>query len=211
MSYTKQNFKDGQVLKAEHLNHIEDGIMGLKLSDIENDMYYSKRTPIITITLDDLTFDEDGNGFYEMDKIDLSENGKFGFDISVEGEIEGEYYSLSITDAINPLYVENFDFGSIWYTDSDVPITVFNGIYPDNEENLIETDKCIVMLFGIEHWSTSLNFALYIIDEKKLPSNALYVPQFMKGHYDEEADNIKCTPLGTFPLFYTTVITPTIH
>lgn len=26
MSYKKQNFKDGQVLKAEHLNHIEDGI-----------------------------------------------------------------------------------------------------------------------------------------------------------------------------------------
>lgn len=26
MSYKKQNFTDGQVLKAEHLNHIEDGI-----------------------------------------------------------------------------------------------------------------------------------------------------------------------------------------
>lgn len=26
MSYTKQNFKDGQVLKAEHLNNIEDGL-----------------------------------------------------------------------------------------------------------------------------------------------------------------------------------------
>lgn len=26
MSYTKQNFKDGQTLTADHLNHIEDGI-----------------------------------------------------------------------------------------------------------------------------------------------------------------------------------------
>lgn len=26
MSYSKQNFKDGQVLQASHLNHIEEGI-----------------------------------------------------------------------------------------------------------------------------------------------------------------------------------------
>ena len=33
MSYTKQNFKDGQTLNAEHLNHMEDGI-GVVESDI---------------------------------------------------------------------------------------------------------------------------------------------------------------------------------
>lgn len=27
MAYTKQNFEDGQTLTAEHLNHIEDGIV----------------------------------------------------------------------------------------------------------------------------------------------------------------------------------------
>lgn len=26
MSYSKQNFSKGQILKAEHLNHIEEGI-----------------------------------------------------------------------------------------------------------------------------------------------------------------------------------------
>lgn len=30
MSYTKQTFVDGQVLKAEHLNHIEAGIVALE-------------------------------------------------------------------------------------------------------------------------------------------------------------------------------------
>ena len=29
MAYTKQNFEDGEVLKAKHLNHIENGIEGL--------------------------------------------------------------------------------------------------------------------------------------------------------------------------------------
>lgn len=32
MSYTKQNFVDGQVLDAEHLNHIEQGIVDLEES-----------------------------------------------------------------------------------------------------------------------------------------------------------------------------------
>ena len=29
MAYKKQNFTDGQVLTAEHLNHIEDGISAM--------------------------------------------------------------------------------------------------------------------------------------------------------------------------------------
>ena len=29
MAYQKQNFTDGQVLTAEHLNHIEDGISAM--------------------------------------------------------------------------------------------------------------------------------------------------------------------------------------
>lgn len=28
-SYTKQTFVDGQILRAEHMNHIEDGIASL--------------------------------------------------------------------------------------------------------------------------------------------------------------------------------------
>lgn len=31
MAYEKQNFKDGNVLTAEHLNHIEDGIHELNV------------------------------------------------------------------------------------------------------------------------------------------------------------------------------------
>lgn len=36
MAYTKQNFKDGEVLTAEQLNHIEDGVVALetKVSEV---------------------------------------------------------------------------------------------------------------------------------------------------------------------------------
>ena len=35
MAYEKQNFKDGETLTANHLNHIEDGIVALE-NEIEN-------------------------------------------------------------------------------------------------------------------------------------------------------------------------------
>ena len=36
MAYEKQNFADGQVLKAENLNHIEDGIKEIEKNYIPN-------------------------------------------------------------------------------------------------------------------------------------------------------------------------------
>ena len=35
LEYEKQNFTDGQVLSAEHLNHIEDGIVAV-VTEINN-------------------------------------------------------------------------------------------------------------------------------------------------------------------------------
>lgn len=32
MAYEKQNFVDGEILKAEELNHIEDGIVNIELT-----------------------------------------------------------------------------------------------------------------------------------------------------------------------------------
>ena len=45
MPYTKQNFEDGQVLMAEHLNNIEDGIKA-NADNIENHTHtnYPTRT-----------------------------------------------------------------------------------------------------------------------------------------------------------------------
>ena len=45
MSYSKQNFRNGQVLKGEHLNHIEDGLV-----EIEKNM--------IVLVYEELVMDE---------------------------------------------------------------------------------------------------------------------------------------------------------
>lgn len=161
-----------------------------KLSDFENDIFYSNRTPVATITLDDLTFDENGNGIYEMDKINLPENGKFGFTVSGEGKDS----SFSGTEADYPWNeIINTDFGSAWFQ-YEHGIDVRNGIDFDAENNKIETDKCKILLLWVEYLATSLNFTLEIIDEKKLPNSVVDAPQFKMQRYNEETDDYERTP-----------------
>lgn len=50
MKYTKQNFKDGQVLKAEHLNKIEDGLVDLT-EELEKSTIPSDGTPGQVLTM----------------------------------------------------------------------------------------------------------------------------------------------------------------
>lgn len=44
MSYEKQTFEDGQILKAEHLNHIEDGVSDLDQNKLSTEDYLAART-----------------------------------------------------------------------------------------------------------------------------------------------------------------------
>lgn len=67
MSYVKQNFYDGQVLEAKHLNHIETGIV-----DLENSMNSPDQIKPVT-SVNDIKPDENGNvelsGFAKTDDI----------------------------------------------------------------------------------------------------------------------------------------------
>ena len=68
MAYEKQNFMVGQVLKAEHLNHMEDGIAALAMFsgdgyDIEGSIVaYDNGTGI----LDNIVFNRTWSEFVEM-------------------------------------------------------------------------------------------------------------------------------------------------
>ena len=68
MSYNKQNFKDGQVLNAEHLNHIEDGIVDAqKVASLVNLTAYESEGKIVetypdgSVVTSTVEFDADGN------------------------------------------------------------------------------------------------------------------------------------------------------
>jgi hypothetical protein len=59
MSYGKQNFEDGNVLKAEHLNHIEDGIASaiLYLHTVTISCSNSSNAPYATVEIEFLSRD----------------------------------------------------------------------------------------------------------------------------------------------------------
>lgn len=61
MSYTKQNFENGQVLTAEHLNNMEDGIKAV--SEEIADLIVTDGTP------DTLTFDGNTDGLASVDGV----------------------------------------------------------------------------------------------------------------------------------------------
>lgn len=63
MSYEKQTFSKGQVLKADHLNHMEDGIVDLE-QQIKNSS--SSTTPNLTISV--IFLARGYGGFYFIEK-----------------------------------------------------------------------------------------------------------------------------------------------
>lgn len=52
MAYTKQNFEDGQVLNAEHLNKMEDGIVNQSWNDLKDKPFVVVNLSFETMKLD---------------------------------------------------------------------------------------------------------------------------------------------------------------
>ena len=64
MAYTKQNFADGQVLKAEHLNHIEEGLSKAAVA-------YENRVEVLAETTLEINVDEGSESALILDVLDV--------------------------------------------------------------------------------------------------------------------------------------------
>jgi hypothetical protein len=62
MSYTKQNFSNGQVLTATHLNKIEDGLSNISYNDLQDKPCYTAIGMVDIVPETTLTFNDDSNG-----------------------------------------------------------------------------------------------------------------------------------------------------
>ena len=110
MAYTKQNFEDGQVLKAEHLNHIEDGLSNIPIETAENfilpttdltfEMNEDLGAPIALVNLNCELFD--GHTYtvnfagteYQCQCIGLEGTVFMGNSIVVDGDDTGEPFTV---------------------------------------------------------------------------------------------------------------------
>lgn len=132
-----------------------------KLSDIENDLWYTKRETLVNLTLEDFTADKTGMLVHEMDKVNLANSDKFGYQISFT-TTEGVSLSGTETD-LGDFVVDTYGNGTIWINE---PLLVIANGLGRGETGYIEVDKCTVYLSPD---LTEVNLTLEIIKEKKIP------------------------------------------
>ena len=189
MNYIKQNFSDGQVLKASHLNHIEEGLeqMGASLVEIkqsdwsqadENKIDYIKNKPFETINLN-LEYDGVVGDKYVVnnmlvrltDKAYPMEHFKEG---SVTALRNGQEQSLSGKQEMITMSGDSFWVfcEAVWVILEDMTISGMSFLkgtyivaYPDNS------------LYASK---VSLNF-LKPIDEAYIPSTIPVIQSSQKG------------------------------
>ena len=132
-----------------------------KLSDIENDLWYTKRETLVNLTLEDFTANETGALVHEMDKVNLANSDKFGYQISLT-TTGGDSFSGTEAD-LGGFVVETYGNGTIW---TNEPLLVIANGLEQGETGYIEVDKCTVYLSPD---LTEVNLTLEIIKEKKIP------------------------------------------
>lgn len=166
----------GATSKAQLLDKLCDCMAGSspkKLSDLENDLFYKKRTPLVTLTKDDFTIDENGAALYTMDRSSLGAYTGFGFDLhevmswEEDGETVTEEYSSTEQDEAD-IQVNNIgDIRTYWYDAAYMEI-VDGGTYDYMNDSY--TDDNVIQIFLNERSNlVSLELVLYLLDEKKIP------------------------------------------
>lgn len=142
--------------------------MSAKLSDFENDLWYTKRIPIITLTSDKLTSYTAEFGFYEI-PFDINTIKTFGFDIvfTREGEI------ISGTEEDNPSRkweinkIVEGGISAITFWNEYWWVSLEYGAYYNEEDSLIANPGKLRICMPF--YSADLTFTLYSVDEKKIP------------------------------------------
>ena len=163
MAYEKQNFENGQVLKAEHLNHIEDGIVNQSYNDL-------KDKPFGEFYGDTLTWEIDFGNLSEDDFI-----AKISDAIVTMGDLSngctldslGETYDLS-SDMF-----EELSNGVVWCPDFFLLFVDENGAGFDFEGVVFPTAGVYIV---IEFLSGSLTIPNYEGFSKTVKIDSKYVP-----------------------------------
>lgn len=128
MAYTKQNFENGQILTAEQLNHMEQGIAAPDWNDMTN-------KPFTTVAGDTLTWNGNTEGLETFDGMYKVADNVITMDMLSQGAIvtfNGQTASLAdyLYDAGNGAIM--FDVGMFLSVDMDDPesgTTLSKGVY----------------------------------------------------------------------------------
>lgn len=145
-----------------------------KLSEFENDLFYTHRTPVITITKDDF----------------------------VGIEMDGDIYSAYVHDGLWPgeftpdkIGYECFINAYYHYTEVDLPFEIFDDVMIGNDLCSITNggdpeyqDKMVLFFNGLlDGLPDTFKIVLYQIDTKQIPSEVLPCTDIVEMEFDEES------------------------
>lgn len=142
-----------------------------KLSELENDLFYSKIIPIASFTHNDMTYN-DVYGRFEavVDKPIGFDVNKLAFDVSVSDDGTQHECSLTVGDGLN---VEEIPAGCVIWTD-DFPLEISVGCIGDPEmEQYVPRDPNKIYIVMWIHENAEFNCTLTLIDDKKISSDCL--------------------------------------
>ena len=125
MAYTKQNFEDGQVLKAEHLNKMEEGIAAPDWDQMVNRPFGETLKVLYEGT--DLT-PENANGLYTMK---LSDRSMLEIGATCKVTFDGVEYTCTVADYYGMPAIGNLSMGDIG-DDTGEPFLVADGSLSGN-------------------------------------------------------------------------------
>ena len=155
-----------------------------KLSDFENDLFYSKKTPFLTLTKSDFQewVDPDGNTVYlytsspKIDGITSEKNISWTLNAMMDGVSE-TIDSESESDLLNIIFnkIITDDGETAWFYSSEM-LDICNGIDYKNRDGSISKDEYTVALWVFPEIFTAftdLNMNLFRIDKKILEYDVL--------------------------------------
>lgn len=101
MAYTKQNFKSGQTLTAEHLNKIEQGIVDAdnkSWNDLTDKPFYTEVVEGVVLNSTRLSFDDEGVAILSLLGFVVGATYTVTWHIPGVGGVEYEYKCVAIED-----------------------------------------------------------------------------------------------------------------
>lgn len=164
MAYTKQSFEDGQVLTAEHLNHMEQGIAAPDWNDVTNRPFYSEQTVIVERQTVDLV--DQGGGYMAT------------FECSIPLSV-GDAITVNFNGTETEHVLEEF-YGFVAFGDL-VTFTPYGGMYDSSIGSVVFATATETLNATIEITGTKY----HQIPEKYLPANETLFVKFWRNNDDE--------------------------
>ena len=180
--------------KVLHKHHIEEcGGGSKKLSDFENDLFYRKKTPFLTLTKDDFEAWENLDGemeylYISSPKLDwLTTTDDIYWELNTS--MNGERFAMTSNGIETVVEKETYGKDSAIFYFGDMPLSIESGFDYKNWYEFVPKDEfCIRLDLGVDPATLDeFNLSIYSIVSKKIGGE--YIDDMYYTEPDTDVEN----------------------